>query len=625
MQNDVRTLRIDPTVTSPVPEYVFGHNLEHTRACVSGGLSAQMLRNRKFAGRPQARLGVAAEWFPIGDTVYYCNDTSPYVRHEKANGMWRRNDLNAQTIQNAVDGQTAGIGQDGLRFESGKEYLFALTAKSASPVEMTVALTDLSGDRVYARETFLLAPGDWTRRELTLIPRADDDRGCLRVTFHRRAEVIVGAVSLLPADNFHGMRRDVVERLKDLGVSVLRWPGGNFAGEYRWRDMFLPVDQRAPLQAYTEDETQPYTHGYDMHEIDTDDFVALCREIGAEPFITINLAWDTPEDSAAWVEYCNGPADSPYGRLRAQRGHAQPYGVRFWSLGNEMGYGHMEGPMEPDKYASMARASAEAMKAVSPDLILCSSGPYGDGRRTAEWVGKSAVALRPEASLISFHTYNNLHHDYTSEEGMRNTYIEAMRAVDGNFDALRALRREVPEDIQISWDEWNVWAAWYRRSGALEGVYAARMLQTMLALSDQMGTPVMCYFQPVGEGAIDVLPGGAVLSAIGQAFELMKAHRGGRLCRVEGAERYEALASIRGGAVTLTLINDDHDDARRYAIGCPRGRFAKGHLLTAESLLPGTRFTGRVLVAEEAQGLIDVTLPPRSVACLTIDLTETGN
>ena len=139
MQNDVRTLRIDPTVTSPVPEYVFGHNLEHTRACVSGGLSAQMLRNRKFAGRPQARLGVAAEWFPIGDTVYFCNDTSPYVRHEKANGMWRRNDLNAQTIQNAVDGQTAGIGQDGLRFQSGKEYLFALTAKSASPVEMTIS------------------------------------------------------------------------------------------------------------------------------------------------------------------------------------------------------------------------------------------------------------------------------------------------------------------------------------------------------------------------------------------------------------------------------------------------------------------------------------------------------
>ena len=74
-----------------------------------------------------------------------------------------------------------------------------------------------------------------------------------------------------------------------------------------------------------ENETQPFTHGYDMHEIDTDDFIALCREIGAEPFLTINAAWDSPEVCAAWVEYCNGPAESKYGRLRAQRGHQEPY------------------------------------------------------------------------------------------------------------------------------------------------------------------------------------------------------------------------------------------------------------------------------------------------------------
>ena len=89
--------------------------------------------------------------------------------------------------------------------------------------------------------------------------------------------------------------------------------------------MFLHPDRRAPMEGYMENETQPFTHGYDMHEIDTDDFIALCREIGAEPFLTINAAWDSPEVCAAWVEYCNGPAESKYGRLRAQRGHPELY------------------------------------------------------------------------------------------------------------------------------------------------------------------------------------------------------------------------------------------------------------------------------------------------------------
>ena len=145
--------------------------------------------------------------------------------------------------------------------------------------------------------------------------------------------MIFGAVSLLPEGHFHGLRRDVVDRMKELGVSLLRWPGGNFAGEYRWQDMFLPVDMRAPLQAYTEDETQPYTHGYDMHEIDTDTFIALCREIGAEPYITLNPAWDTVEECAAWVEYCNVSADTPYGSLRASRGHREPYQVKKMVFG----------------------------------------------------------------------------------------------------------------------------------------------------------------------------------------------------------------------------------------------------------------------------------------------------
>ena len=85
-------------------------------------------------------------------------------------------------------------------------------------------------------------------------------------------------------------------------------------------------------------ETQPHSLGYDFNEINTDDFVALCKEIGAEPFITINPTWNTEEECAQWVEYCNGDVDTEYGRIRIERGYKEPYNVKYWSLGNEFGY-----------------------------------------------------------------------------------------------------------------------------------------------------------------------------------------------------------------------------------------------------------------------------------------------
>ncbi|MBR4441639.1 MAG: hypothetical protein IKS52_00015 [Clostridia bacterium] len=612
------SLRIDMTKQRASSPFLFGHNLEHTRACVSGGLSAQLLRNRKFAGRPGARTGVSAEWFGIGARAFFCNDRDPYVSHFKPNGMWRRNETNAQTVQNPIEGQLAGIGQGGLFIRPDIGYKLAIVAKANRPVALTARLTNPSGDETYAQARFELSDGDWQRCEATLSVSKPGGETCLRLAFAERATVIFGAVSLLPEDSFHGMRRDVVDRLRELGVGLLRWPGGNFAGEYRWQDMFLPVDRRAPLQAFTEDETQPYTHGYDMHEIDTDDFVALCREIGAEPFITINLAWDAPEACAAWVEYCNGPADSEYGRLRARRGHEKPYNVRFWSLGNEMGYGHMEGPMQPDQYAVAAGAAARAMLEKDPALTLCSSGPY-ESDRAAAWIEGSARALLPLATHISFHTYNNFPQDFTAPETIRLAYERAVSVVNDNRAKLRALRAALPKDIHISYDEWNVWAAWFRKSSAVEGMFVASMLHMMLYAGDELNVPLLCFFQPVGEGAVDVFPDRAALSADGQAFALMKAHKGGRICAIEGLADYEAVASVKEGILSVSLINADYDAPARFTLNAC-GPVTAARCLEARDLLPDSHFEESGLTVTEREGTACVSLPPRAIALLQFSL-----
>ena len=211
--------------------------------------------------------------------------------------------------------------------------------------------------------------------------------------------VYVGENSDIP--NVNGMRTDVVQALKKIGVPVLRWPGGNFAGEFNWMDGLLPADMRAPFQSYLGLETQPHTMGYDFSEINTDDFIALCREIGAEPFITINPCWNTPDENAAWVEYCNGDVSTPYGKLRASRGHQEPYNAQFWSLGNEFGYGHMEGDNTPAGYCQIALENGKKMLEASPGLSLCSSGPYPN----KEWAEFSAKPLAGISQMISQHYY----------------------------------------------------------------------------------------------------------------------------------------------------------------------------------------------------------------------------
>ena len=334
------TLRRDDPADLLVSPYLFGCNLEHTRSCIYTGLSAQMVRNRKFAGKPTACEGCAIEWFPLGERGVFALD-EPYTRHGEGYHMKRTLECNSVGIFNPYCGEAVGMGQHGITISQGQPYLFGMVVKTQESVKFTVSLTDRTGKNVYCRAASVGGGDDWTRLEVELTPQAADSDADLRICWENAGYVCVGAVSLLPKDHFHGMRRDVVEAMKDLGIKVLRWPGGNFAGEFNWMDGLLPADMRAPFQSYLGLETQPHTMGYDFSEMNTDDFIALCREIGAEPFITINPCWNTPDENAAWVEYCNGDVSTPYGKLRANRGHQEPYNVQFWSLGNEFGYGHM--------------------------------------------------------------------------------------------------------------------------------------------------------------------------------------------------------------------------------------------------------------------------------------------
>lgn len=596
------TVTLDYSSSQSISPLLFGDNLEHTRGCIYGGLSAEMLRNRKFVGKP-GRYGCAHEWYAIGENPYL-SFGAPYTRHGDGYKMRRSHERNAQYITNYTPG-TVGMGQKDLYLAADTDYDFTAAVRSFSGNLLTASLIGHDGT-VYDSKTISAVPGDYREVTVKLHSPRNDAEARLEITFDTVGTVMIGALSLMPSENFRGMRLDVIEKIKELGIRLLRWPGGNFAGEYHWKDGFLPRNMRAPFQSYLWLETQPHSFGYDFHEINTDDFIALCREIGAEPFITLNPTWNTPEESAQWVEYCNGDETTTYGKLRAENGHPEPYNVQFWSLGNEMGYGHMEGTNTADAYARAVREHAVKMLEVSPDLTLCSSGPYPN----QEWANDSAKALADVAATVSLHHYAGMP-QFMDPAKRKEEYEGFIRKVDTEFQPrIRILREQLGDSkVKISYDEWNAWYAWYRGGSVTEGIMAAAFRNMLFRNADKYGVMMACHFESVNEGAIQVHPDSVKLTPTGQVFAAMKVHANGMLCALEE----DVTATCKHGVVTTTLLNRSFDQPKKFTIqNC--GGVISAKLYSADDVVPGTVFTVTDLAVTAENGVIEVILPPHSMA-----------
>ena len=593
-----------------VSPFLFGNNLEHTRSSVCNGLSAQMLKNRKFVGKPSAMEGVAQGWYVIGEKTY-CAFSTPYTHHYSEHyHMKRMLECNAQQVINFNVGEESGIGQHEIFISSSIIYEFAIVLKSKENMVLQISLSDRWGKTVYVSDSLNVKKNDqWERYTLELSPLQDDPDGDLRITFSTEGCLDIGCVSLMNKNNFRGMRIDVIEAMKDIGIKLLRWPGGNFAGEYNWFDGLLPVDERAPLESYQHLETQPHTLGYDFHEINTDDFIALCREIGAEPFITINPAWNTPEENAAWVEYCNGNANTAYGSLRAERGNAEPYNVMLWSLGNEFGYGHMEGDNSANGYSHLARENGMRMLEVSPNLTLCSSGPYPN----KEWTDYSAKPLADIAKFVSLHYYAGGYKNgpsYASAEEIRESYKTCVSSVKIAQNKVRKMRELLgDETIKISFDEWNVWYGWYRPSCLIDGIFTGMMMNMIIGEAQTRGIGFACQFEAVNESAIRITPTSALLTATGQALALMKVHAEGTLLYADDC----SVATEKEGTVSITVVNPSYDMEKTVLFECNKD-IILSKLYEGKSLCPHNRFEISDLLVRKNVDYNEIEIPPHSIA-----------
>jgi alpha-N-arabinofuranosidase len=268
-----------------------------------------------------------------------------------------------------------------------------------------------------------------------------------------------------PLSDADGYRTDVMEAVKRLNVTILRWPGGNFASGYNWKDGVGPKAQRPvrPELAWNDVES---------NQFGTDEFLRYTERIGAEPYICINLGLGTIDDARHWVEYTNGTLPTYWADQRRKNGRAEPWKVRYWALGNEIDGPWQLGHKNAEEYSKMALEAAKAMRAVDRDIKLVASGSSNYGAN-ADWIGWNRTVLqtlRNEVDYIAIHSYiNNRDNDFER-------FMAWSQTIDRYIDVTAALIREVqarqpnPRPIYISYDEWNVW---YRAGGKerLEEIY----------------------------------------------------------------------------------------------------------------------------------------------------------
>jgi alpha-L-arabinofuranosidase len=191
------------------------------------------------------------------------------------------------------------------------------------------------------------------------------DNATLTLEFEGPGSVWLDRVSLISDDAVLGLwRPDAVKALKELKPGVIRF-GGSAMESYEWDQCIGPSDQRAPF-------SQNYWGGIEENFVGVEEFIQLCQAVDAEPLVCLRWTGRQPADAAAEVEYFNGAPDTPMGRRRAQNGHAQPYGVKYWQIGNEVG-----GAV----YDQSVRAFAEAMRKADPSIKVLSSFPSAETLR----------------------------------------------------------------------------------------------------------------------------------------------------------------------------------------------------------------------------------------------------
>jgi alpha-L-arabinofuranosidase len=318
-------------------------------------MTAQQVNSTSFEDEPPCNFIYRREtdkahrpWYPDGAVhlaQFFLDTENPF------NGKL------SQKIDLPAAHSRAGISQDGFYLKKGLAYRLNLHMRGEPNVQVRAALRG-GGGLAAAPVSLGRANQQWTEASAEFRATRDINNATLNIDFEGPGILWLDRIYLIGEDAVLGIwRPDVVAAMKAMNPGVIRF-GGTAIESYEWDQSIGPWNKRVPFTTWWGD--------LEPNFVGEEEFVQLCRLVGAEPLICLRWTGKTPADAAAQVEYFNGSVESAGGRRRAQNGHPEPYQVKYWQMGNEIG-----GP----EYDVSVKPIAEAIKRVDPTVKILSSFP----------------------------------------------------------------------------------------------------------------------------------------------------------------------------------------------------------------------------------------------------------
>jgi alpha-L-arabinofuranosidase len=427
-----------------------------------------------------------------------------------------------------------------------------------------------------------------------------------------------------PTADENGFRQDVIELVRDLRMPIMRYPGGNFVSGYRWEDGVGPKEQRPKRLDLAWGALEPNTIG-------TNEFADWCKLVDTVPMLAVNLGTRGPEEAQSLVEYCNHPGGTYWSDLRRQHGYPEPHKVKVWCLGNEM-----DGPWQivqktAWEYGRLANESAKMMKWTDPSIETVLCGSSGRTMKTfGSWEWESLQEAYDTTDYLSLHTYyGNTTDDTPSFLARTDEMADFIREGIALCDAVRAVKR-ARKQINISFDEWNVWnqtgdlvapgEKWSVARPQLEQKYTMEdalvvggMIITLLSFADRV--KIGCIAQVVNAIApIMTEPGGRIWKQTTYHPFLAASHlaRGTVLRSLVDAPVYDCRVRDAVPVVQIASVADDRGLAVLAVNRDPEGKPV--HLTGDLRGFPGVRSARHQVLSHPDLKAVNTADQPENVA-----------
>jgi alpha-N-arabinofuranosidase len=402
-----------------------------------------------------------------------------------------------------------------------------------------------------------------------------------------------------PHADENGFRKEYLQQIKDLKVSAIRWPGGNFVSGYDWKDGIGPKTQRPVTLDLSRTRKE-------SNQMGTAEYATFCQLVGAENFICINAGTGTIEDAARWVEYCNAPAGTRYADLRVKHGHPEPFKVKYWALGNEPDGPWQLGHKNKEDYAKFAIEAAKMMRAADETIKLVAAGSsnyplvtkrYDPKDGWTDWNDYVLDQLAGYVDYLSLHRYvfqvlRGIDKPGFADEMSLGMEIDRLIEITAGQIQRAMAKSETDRPIYISFDEYGA------RGNTLAGpLLLAQHLNAFIRRADIVKMANLTFLTSL----TGITPEGGYKTSLYYPFSLYSNH-----CRGTALDVYTRCASYSNkvfkdipyldvtavlndasGTLVVNVVNRSETEAIPANLELQSGTFTgkgRAHLINAEAL-----------------------------------------